>query len=695
MANDAASLRLVELARDRFHQDIRPGEKKLFEAAATGQETDCTHEKDRNIRADRFSWLCANPEGSAQVTYRGLSIKGAEIEGDVDLSWAKITFPLQMKQCTFKGAINLRSSHLVSLDLSGSSIKTLDSSFANIEGNVTLSEHFQSDGGVNLLGAKIDAHLDCENGQFIGTDSAPALDLKFAQVQGTVFLQNGFKATGGVELFNARIEGNLDCRGGKFLSKASDKASGAQSALDASFSELKGNVVFQRTAGKVRGRVQRFIAIGQVSLAGAKIGKTLHCTGSAFISRDKTPALDAYRAEVMGDVIFAGLDLNGGVCPFRACGEVRLAHAKIEGNLDCSAAEFRSEVHAFNADSATIAGSAIFGKPFVCKGDVIFRNAHVGRDFQWCTANAPHNADAPGRPSCLLTRIYKHVPGTLEVTGQAEVAGKAKIPEGLDLRGARVGKLLNPKNSWPSPGKLQVDGFIYDEIDDSDNSDAASENFQLQWLRRQPRDTFLPQPYEQLARVLRDMRPTEDDWRNVLIAKNLDHFQYLCANIKGNWRRVDWYVALLWYGIIGRLIGYGYRPFRAFMWSLILVGIGAVIFKFGYDSKLITPPGEKAYVVEHETVKLTKRGTPEVSKDYPKFNGFAYSLESFVPVGKLGMGDKWEPNANLTRPLRIAGFLLTESGSGTWFRNYLWFHIICGWLFSALWVGAITGLAKT
>jgi hypothetical protein len=90
MADPAAKSTLIELARNRFGS-ISTAEEKLFEAALGGSAADCGDlpDKDRIIRGDGLSWLCADPEASAQVNYRGVSIIGAEIVGSVNLEWAK------------------------------------------------------------------------------------------------------------------------------------------------------------------------------------------------------------------------------------------------------------------------------------------------------------------------------------------------------------------------------------------------------------------------------------------------------------------------------------------------------------------------------------------------------------------------------------------------------------------------------
>ena len=82
----------------------------------------------------------------------------------------------------------------------------------------------------------------------------------------------------------------------------------------------------------------------------------------------------------------------------------------------------------------------------------------------------------------------------------------------------------------------------------------------------------------------------------------------------------------------------------------------------------------------------------KVSDGYPKFNPFIYSVEAYVPLLNLHMGECWIPNANRDADHRIGNFTLPKSGS--LLRYYLWLHIIIGWLLTTLLVAAITGLLK-
>ena len=149
--------------------------------------------------------------------------------------------------------------------------------------------------------------------------------------------------------------------------------------------------------------------------------------------------------------------------------------------------------------------------------------------------------------------------------------------------------------------------------------------------------------------------------------------------------------------VIGNaLVGYGYRPGRAFGWSLLVIVFGWFFFKLGYDWKLITPTGEKAYLVEKGGTLRYKNGKPQLAKDYPKFNALAYSVETFVPLLKLGMGEYWHPNANSDAPRDDGVFGKTvPKNFGSWLRCYMWLHIVLGWVLGTLWIGGLTKLLKT
>jgi hypothetical protein len=145
------------------------------------------------------------------------------------------------------------------------------------------------------------------------------------------------------------------------------------------------------------------------------------------------------------------------------------------------------------------------------------------------------------------------------------------------------------------------------------------------------------------------------------------------------------------------LVGFGYRPGRAFGWSLLVIALGWLFFQLGDDWKLFTPTGDKAYVVQKDGTRKFINGRPQISEDYPKFNAFMYSVETFVPLLKLGIGEHWAPNANFGATLSRG--MLVKIGFprnyGSLLRCYMWVHIISGWVLGTLWIGGLTKLLKT
>ena len=111
------------------------------------------------------------------------------------------------------------------------------------------------------------------------------------------------------------------------------------------------------------------------------------------------------------------------------------------------------------------------------------------------------------------------IDGFVEIEG-AEVRNqfvwkKVRLSAGtyLNLRFTTVGVLSDEREGWPGKDMLFLDGFRYDRIDETSPLD------RLDWIRLQTENHFLPQPYEQLATVLRNMGDSRRAI-DVLIAKN-------------------------------------------------------------------------------------------------------------------------------------------------------------------------------
>lgn len=125
--------------------------------------------------------------------------------------------------------------------------------------------------------------------------------------------------------------------------------------------------------------------------------------------------------------------------------------------------------------------------------------------------------------------------------------------------------------------------------------------------------------------------------------------------IKRRWREKD---SLGWPGKIGNLllyalVGYGRRPWLAFLWSAGVVMAGCFIFRRG----------------EMELQNPENAGR--------RFSPFWYSLDQFLPAPNLGEDSVWQPRADRRLP-----------------TIYAKIHAVLGWLLIPIGIGAISGLIK-
>src|SRR5271165_6931846 len=137
---EAASEMLLQLATDRFGK-LSIGERRLVNAGAKGFTAACQYlsEGDNNIRGELLAWVWTNPKATAQLTYRGISITGAEIITLVNIEWAKISFPIMLSDCVLKDGISLMHSDMVHLSLRNSWVAKMDVSGAHFKGDIDLN----------------------------------------------------------------------------------------------------------------------------------------------------------------------------------------------------------------------------------------------------------------------------------------------------------------------------------------------------------------------------------------------------------------------------------------------------------------------------------------------------------------------------------------------------------------------------
>ena len=416
---------------------------------------------------------------------------------------------------------------------------------------------------------------------------------------------------------------------------------------------------------KVRGPMflrNGFKAEGEVRLLGATIGGNLDCEKGEFINPDGY-ALSTDRVKVAGSVYLR----NG----FKADGEVRLLNATIGGNLECDNGQFTNpNGMALSADGTKVEGSVFLGDGFKAEGEVRLLGATIGGDLSCIKGQfinpGGHALNAYGirvQGSVFLGDGFK-ADGRVSFVGATVVTyfvwRDVQSPEKatLDLRSARIATLRDDARSWPKAGNLLLQGLVYDELGDEAPTDAATRK---EWLGLQPSDRFTPQPYEQLAKVLREAGHDEDA-NEILIAKNQDRAKHL------PWlRRVPQWL----FGLTTR---YGLSPWRALWWAFVVVILGCFLFGMGFATNAMVE-------------------TKKDDKEYrPPPNALVYSIDTFVPLIDLRQAAYRLPDAGHGPRYSVWGLKLPTLG--TILAVYLPIHIVLGWILTTLLVVGLTGLIR-
>lgn len=264
----------------------------------------------------------------------------------------------------------------------------------------------------------------------------------------------------------------------------------------------------------------------------------------------------------------------------------------------------------------------------------------------------------------------------------------------FDLTDLKAHTLPNPENTWPEAKNLRLKGMVFSQLGEGkEQQKSGLADMQIRWLRLQAQ--FVPQPYEQMATVLREMGYEEasvkvsvaQKWDEGItrVQKDIGTIYSLAGagGRDGNLLRygkvfVDGLELIqavaqfllydvLWYFFFGWMIQYGYRPWNALFISIGFIFIGTVIFGFAEQEKVLKKKDSEPARGRSDRRKRVDRN----------FSAFIYSLETFVPLVKLGVAEYWRIDANEIKPVQMGSVVLREPGILV--LRYYWVHIIAGW----------------
>ena len=443
--------------------------------------------------------------------------------------------------------------------------------------------------------------------------------------------------------------------------------SGSQTlGLDAQGINVKGHIFLS----------DGFTAKGEVYLVGATVGGQIACSNGTF-ENEKGYALNAQGTDVKGDIFLSDR--------FAAKGEVSLSGATVGGQIACSNGTFENKNgNALNADVISVKGNIFLSDGFAAKGEVALVGATVGGQLL-CTNGTFENE--MGHALNAQNLNSKSVLFFKNVTCHSGA---------IDFRFANIGVITDDYDSWPK-GRFFLNGLTYKTII---GADITCER-RMKWLENHQTDEFEPQPYEQLAKVLRELGHRRDgslvlEAMEKNLRPDIRNRMRLRPNgewgiaFKSVWLDIKRLSAFLWDTALGSFVGYGYRPSRAFIWSLALVFLTTFIaYQTWHKGDFV--PNSSIVLVDNEWRSYAKdrEGNPahewstksETGRDYETFNPFSYALDVFVPIIDFGQESAWAPS--------------TERG--WWGQQLYWLRWLIktlGWIITALGAAAVTGIIR-
>ena len=480
-----------------------------------------------------------------------------------------------------------------------------------------------------------------------------------------------------IEFTNTVIEGAVILRDARLGRVCLDYSTTL--ALDAENAELSSDLSFAFVYG-----------CGYVLLRRARIKGLVDLQGTRLDMDD-----DDDEAGTSFEVLNANAAVIGGSLwlrnGFEAIGRVWLVGADIGGQFDCSGGKFRNpQETALHCDAMTVGADVFLSDGCEADGIVNFIRSAIQGNFD-CRRGAFR---APGRDALDLQGAV--------IGGTAYLNQISKLDGGVDLRDVQLAILADDESAWPTSGALRLNGLTYERFADDYIEAVRSPTGwrkRCDWLSRQPSEDlgshFKPQPWTQLAKVLRSMGHTRAA-SQILFQRERRRLSW--ANQDVSKREWLWRTALM-----GLPAGFGYQTHRAVGWLVLLWALGVGVYALAYEGKLFRPSSEE--IVAHPDYQASGI----VPEDYEGLDLALYSLDVLIPLADFHQERHWLPRGGGERAVdfadrfkgiaRVPGMSALLAGlSGAYAagfaKGFFYFQIAMGWFLTTIAAAGFTGFLE-
>jgi hypothetical protein len=511
-----------------------------------------------------------------------------------------------------------------------------------------------------------------------GDQDCPAppqgLRVASATVEGRLVL-TGCAVPQRLEFINCNIDSTIEAEGTQFkhLIFADTNISG----FNGDGAEFKGGLFFINSVCHGEFRILQSVVKGSLVFK------------ASTLCNPRKITLAADRIKVDGS-----LSLDTG---FRSIGQVRLHNSQVRGIVSFRDSKFLNpREKALSLDGAEIRGSVFLFGTWVI-GETRLARTMIGGNISVAKARF-----------CNSKRMAFDAQ-SLRLGGGLIWRGLRQVSGSVSLSSAKAVDLVDELSSWLKADSLILDGFEYGRITGTKSSTDATSR--IRWLKHQNpgqfKASFWPQPWEHLAKVLREMGHPEDakvigiEKQRQLMELGLVGARKPRPGLSGLNRlsnrifvKLTNGFALGLHSAYGMLAGYGYRPLQTVGWMVISWLLGTLVYWLAAQDGLLGPANVRIYTDEHTSIcgtggdvgKIAWTSCPAVPAEYVRFNPFIYSLDLSLPVVDLHQESEWTPLArNENNEALRLGWLL---------RLFVWVQIVFGWLTSLLLVSAVGRLIQ-
>jgi hypothetical protein len=548
----------------------KEAERRVLDAIGARQIADFSSlpASRRRLNAAFLQRLLSGSDGALDELCCPLRVRGADIIGALlppSVTRHGERAALQFFSCTFDSPV----------DLSGAEFLVLRFVDCRLPAFIGASLGVRAD--LDLSGSQFSGVSDYESElSQVGTC---AIHLNNARLGGKLDLASTsgsrFSTAGTIRLDGARIEGDVSLRGALLDGRGA-------AALSARSMTVGGNVDLGPAAG------HRCEALGEVALVAAQITGDLSCDGARIVNPDGR-TLHCEDLKVESVFLTAANEMN---LPFESCGRLNFLTAIVGGSF-------------FMTNARLTPGPDYKG--LLKKGGSVAINLQQVR-----ISNA------------LALRNV----GSLGETADAPSVDSTPVPvQGwFLLTGAQLNTILDDVDTgWPAAGFLDIDGATYSHIRHVGGGDLTAKR--LRWLRcqypggRPSSNSFRPQPFEELSRVLRQHGQTHE--ANAIAVEKIR--MRLASRVDGPWARLFPRLLML-------ISQHGYSTSRAVLSFLIFVLLGTMMYAtalFAFRQPFLpseNPPEPVSYQFAFDRLQATaERGCPGLDV-------MQYALDAALPV---------------------------------------------------------------